>query len=243
MVENMLQPSRAQTWLCVRHALFLIAHDEDSGFRRRLHPVTLNFALSAALLCDLVLSESCVVRGSELVLPVRPPASADPVTAHYYAAAVARMRRGPGAQTEPTDSRGTPQGLGLRAVLFLFAADVTARTQEQLTTAGILSKHRDWFGRTRYSLTRPDLADSARLPARDAVTGQYSAIGVTLCTLVRSLGLHDALLLLDRSQLEPVLAHIERLMREGTSEPLAMIPVINDTLRGVIKERVVGVMG
>lgn len=223
MAENVLQPAGSQTWLCVRDAVFLLAHDEDRGFRRRLHPVTLNFALSAAVLCDLLLAEAVVVPEPGLVQPVRSPTYADAVTESYWSVI-----------TEPRP---------LRELLFRFAADVTARTAALLTTTGALAVHRDWLGRIRYSLSRDDLATSARLPARDCVIGEYTATGVTLCVLVRALGLHDSLLILDRSQLEPVLGRIEDLVREQATAPLTMIPLVADALRGVIEERVVGVMG
>lgn len=223
MHENVLQPQGSEQWLSVRDSVFLLAHDEDRGFRRRLHPMSLNFALSAAVLCDLVLVESVVVSEDGVVEPVRSPVGVDALSAGYWSAI-----EGP---------------MWLREALFRGAADVTPRLQALLTTTGTLQAHRDWLGRIRHTLARPDLAVSARLPARNAVIGDYTAIGVVLCVLVRALGLHDALLILDRAQLDAVLGTIEQLVREQAAEPLTMIPVIADGLSAILEERVVGVMG
>lgn len=225
-------PSHAPGRLCVRDALFLLAHDEYRKFRPRLHPVVLELGLAAGVIVDLVLLGRARVTEAGQVFPLglRPPADhrgADVITWTALAALHASSR-----------GRDLPT---VAAAFDVLAPGLTDRTRAHLVACRVLTPRRRWAGRVRYG---PATANTTaygfvapRIVVQDRVADPF---GLALCALVQALGLHEALYLCGRSELDRELTGIVDAVR-AMPAPWDGVPRITDALRAEADERAVAV--
>jgi hypothetical protein len=230
--------------LCVRDALFLLAHDEYRGFRTRLHPAVLDLGLAAAVLSDLVLLDRVGLAASGYVYVTAHAAAGDVVTQgglETLIAAGREVNRAPG--TNEQNGSAAPSGgmLSVLGAMDVLAPDLTSRTRALLVASGVLAIERRRFGRTRYGPSGDGVMAGAWMPARRVIQdGQSDEVGLALCALVQALGLHDALYLDDRARLDPQLTAVVEALR-AAEPPYSDLATIADTLRGAVEERAVAV--
>jgi hypothetical protein len=240
--------------LCARDGLFLLGHDEYRAFRPRLHAAVFELGLGAAVLLDLVLAGRAVLTSSGHVRSVfGRDGVGDAITAQAagtLGTTLPAAENGSGGAgstggailEEPTRVGDAAAGPAwpLRDVFDLFAPRLAERTRDHLVQARVLVTQKR-LGRTRYVPATPQTVAAAFVPPRMVIQDRVAEpLGLALCGLVQALGLHEALYLSERAQLEPVIEEILEIL-DGMDPPLQWIPVISDALRAAADDRTVAV--
>ena len=228
---------------CVRDRLFLLAHDEDRGFRPRIHLRTLGVGLSGAVLIDLVAAGRIHVAGNKAAITdlYDHRQVGDPIDDHALATVRASYLPPPASHTLPPAVR--PGSPSLRDLITRMAAGIYERTLGGLVAAGLVTHTRIRLGRSRYQPADQTVLVHAGGAIRDVVAGRSGADEATdgLCALIRLLRLHDALYLGDPSQVDPGLAQASVRLQTHATQPCTDILAIVAAIDAAIGDITVAV--
>lgn len=201
-----------------RDGLFLLAHDEDHGWRPRIHVSTLAVGLAGADLIDLCIGREVSVRDGAVKL-----GSGFDLGLEHQRANQERLLAGTGPARPLIEYLVAAQAwVRVRNVITAAAHGLYERTQQQLIDTGLLAEHKGLLGRRRYEPTDPNLMSrSVRVLPRDRTrsvgtnTGMYAPSLETdsLCALLGLLRLEDTLYLLGYST-----AHVQRQLAAVTHQ-------------------------
>jgi len=219
--------------LCVREALFLLAHDPEHKGRPRVHMPVLATGLAGATLVDLILARRIHVAGGRVHALAYDPRDgripldhaqartlveevAEPVTDHARAL-VTGVRR-------PTPAQDLIEIIGL---------DVYGRTLTRLVETGHVTRTQRRLGRP---LHRPD--QQALVEATGALISATQDIGHdpdsdALCALAHILNLHGVLSPADSAEIGNAgRAGLTRL--RALAPPLDGVPKVVDTVQAAV---------
>lgn len=199
----------------VREQLFLLAHDEDNHLRPRLHVPALGVGLAGAGIIDLMVAHRIHISNGRAYVSdlYDTQGSGDPVTDHV----LQRLR----------SLRAAPL---LPALLRELGPDLYPRTLGALTAQGVITQGRR-FGRIRYEVARPALANRIRGKVRYRINGNDRPKVDTdaLCALISALNLQDCLIFqLSRDQTDDLLFQIATQIpsKVMVGDPVAAIPKV-----------------